>query len=406
MLVQEYLKTHSLEQLKEEHAVNYRIHGHKFSLNYDMIEARDENPICCECRGLVLCPENATASLVIEPTKIVGSTKILARGMNRFFNFGQGAAADVNFEAKTTKFFNKLDGSYTALHFDYALGEWCVSTRSVPEADLPIDGFGNLTFRKLFEKAVCETTLNESFSDWLKAAKPKIGYTYILELCTPANRVVVEHKDFKVYLIAIRNNLTGQEYDINSPEGRLEGIPLCESYSLGSLKEMLDFVANRSPSEYEGIVAMDYQFNRVKVKNAGYLALSRIKESAIRSPRALLELCLLERLDDALPLLPAHLVAEAGLVKERLGSFINNSNKLYSECLETAKNNSPDKKDERECRKQMALAIQATAGAWMPYMMALYLRRVSSFEEFMNSHKSDRGEYNDSILDTLMRLIS
>ena len=96
LLVQDYLLTHSLGQLASEHGVYARFDksGRWFSLNYDMIEAKDDDPIACECRGLVLTtPDGHT--IVPKPELmgkrlnndiVVGETKVAAFGFRRFFN--------------------------------------------------------------------------------------------------------------------------------------------------------------------------------------------------------------------------------------------------------------------------------------------------------------------------------
>jgi hypothetical protein len=399
LLVQEYLRTHSLAQLKVEHAVNARIHGYKFSLNYDQIECDNSNPLASQCRGLVLAPVGVDQNHTVDPEKVVGDTLVLSRPMDRFFNHGQIEAAPVNFEAHGTRFFEKLDGTMCALYWDQVANEWHVATRSVPEADLPIDGFDEkFTFRSLFEKAI-EETAGSPFNDWLTYANLSAEITYVFELCTPANRVVVEQTAYKVWLIALRRSHTGEEFDIETPDGQVF-VPVCPSYQLSSLKDMMDFVSDRDPTQYEGIVAVDAAYRRVKVKNAGYLAMSRAKDSAMRSPRALVELCLLGRLDDALPLLPDHICTRAYEIQAALRTFLINSERLYQDCLAAATSEDPHTK-----RKQMALEVTAR-GAWMPYMMQRYSGKVSSFEEFMKQHITpSTGEYSKTFLDSLLREI-
>ena len=60
LLVQEYLMTHTFGDLAKEHGVyaSFSKSGHKFSLNYDQIEARESDPLAQECRGLILAGED------------------------------------------------------------------------------------------------------------------------------------------------------------------------------------------------------------------------------------------------------------------------------------------------------------------------------------------------------------
>lgn len=69
---------------------------------------------------------------------------------------------------------------------------------------------------------------------------------------------------------------------------------------------MLNFVSCRDPFKYEGIVVCDKNFNRVKVKNANYVALNKIRDKVANSPRAILEIILNGKEDDVYPLLLFH----------------------------------------------------------------------------------------------------
>ena len=91
-LVREFLLVKSLEDLEREHGVKARVHDHKFSLNYDQIESREDDPLAQECRGLILRPTELQGS--IDVARPLGDTIVLARPFDRFFNYGQAAAAE------------------------------------------------------------------------------------------------------------------------------------------------------------------------------------------------------------------------------------------------------------------------------------------------------------------------
>src|SRR5574338_1296815 len=69
LLVQEYLETHTFGDLAREHGVyaSFSKSGHKWSLNYDQIEAKESNPLAQECRGLVLSSNGLVHTPVIVP---------------------------------------------------------------------------------------------------------------------------------------------------------------------------------------------------------------------------------------------------------------------------------------------------------------------------------------------------
>jgi hypothetical protein len=400
-LVIDYLRNHTLKQLSDEHGVGYRLSGNKFSLNYDMIEAKEDNQLASQCRGLVLF---RCMGGTFDENVVVGTCVILARPMDRFFNHGQGHAAQVDFS--TAKFFEKLDGTMIAFYFDPFTFEWHTATRSVPEANLPIDGFDKHTFRSLFEKAVVETSGLNTFFEWLKKENLNAANTYIFELCTPENQIVVPYTGYQTKLLAIRNNASGQEYEIENSEFDLKFIPACPAYSLSSFDDMMSFVSQRNPSEHEGIVVRDNQFRRIKIKNAGYMALNKIRDNALKSPRSLLQLCLSDKIDDAMPLLPAHAVEKAQEMRDKLIAYkmrmLKVYENMYSLALGICTSNQWDAEDPQVFRKALAIATQQSNKANMQYVMLRFTARIYSFHEYLVLQKDEAGEYKTSFLDHLL----
>jgi len=390
LLVKEYLLNHTLSDLSRNHGVKARINGRKFSLNYDMIEAKDNDPLSSQCRGVVLYRNRDGA---FDENTIVGSTEILCRPMERFFNHGQGAASNVAFGS--SRIFEKLDGTMCALHFDRFQEQWHVATRSVSEADLPIDGFGCHTFRSLFEKAVRDTS-GLCFEEWLSKENLDKTKTYIFELCTPENQIVVKYNDYQIFLLSIRNNDSGLEEEID----QLTFIPSCPSYELSSFDDMMKFISNRNASEHEGVVLRDCNFNRIKIKNANYLALNKIRDNALKSPRSLLQLALAEKLDDAIPLLPPHAVEKAEEMKISLRRVIINLQNSYADIIIEV----GYYEDPREYRKQIALCVKKY-NANMEYVMMRFTGKIAGFHDFAEMHKEANGDYKTSFLDMLLNEI-
>lgn len=381
MNVQNYLLTHTLNDLARDHGVYARFstkNPHKFTLNYDQLEARDADPVSQECRGLVLATPTALGSMDV----VVGHTDVLARPMNRFFNYGQGAAADVDFDAPGTVIYEKLDGTLCILYFDPFLSDWCVATRSVPDADLPMDGFGNQTFSDLFWKAYQQTKPQDYPGAWEKSL------TYCLELCTPENQIVVRYNDYKVYLLAVRETATGHEHDPSVHADYL-GVLAAPTYKLGSTTELLNFVSGREPSQFEGVVVCDPYFRRVKIKNAGYLALNKIKDSVAKSPRAVMEIILLGQEDDVMPLVAPHVQERILTLKDKLRNLIHTVDAEYDQIYH------PD-------RKTFALAVQAGSGLLAPHMMRWGGKCNNAHDWIMKQRKD--GTWADGFLDTLMRM--
>lgn len=381
--VQEYLRKRSLQDLENEHAVKHRIvRGYKVNLNYDTLTARPGDPIADECRGLVIQSIGP-----LDVGKPLGPTEILAHPFHRFYNLGQRGASEVELGNQKTRVFDKADGTLCICYFDPVISEWCIGTRSVPEADCPLGGWTNMTFRSLFEKALFETN-GEAFNKW--ATRLDIGATYMFELCTPENQVVVAHNDYRVVLLGLKQTSTGE--DLWKPHRDI-AVPVVESYSFSNTDDLVRFVNSRDPKTHEGVVACqevprEPHFRRVKVKNPDYFAYSKLRDS-VDSPRTVMQLILDGKLDDAIPIMPARIRDRALEMEFGLQEFLHKHNTEYARIVK-----------ERKSRKDFAIAAKAS-NVWFDSAMQQYTGRVSSPQEYITSRKKD-GSYPKSFLDSLI----
>lgn len=413
MLVLDYLRAHSLSQLEADHGVLARVVGHKISLNYSMIDARDSDPISQECRGLVITPVGSVVQKNDDPiiTKdvVVGDCRVLARTMRRFFNYGQEAAAPVDFEHPDTRIYEKLDGTLCILYFDDVKGEWCVATRSMPEANVEIDGFSGFDFTKLFWKSMEDTAGSVSI---VKETLDK-SLTYCFELTTPMNQIVVRYEDFRVTMLAVLSR-DGKEFHPDAWAAKL-GVDVPLTYRLSSVTEMMDFVSGRDPKGYEGVVVCDHAFNRVKIKSAGYLAFNKIRDNVLKSPRALLEVILLEKLDDVSVVLNEYQKAAAYRMLDAYRDLCVKVNNDFTDVMgEVAEANEKAgwamEMGEREHRKLFALRTQAR-GAWIGPMMWMYVSLVNDrrssprFQDWIAAQKDQQHGWSNTFLDNIISMM-
>lgn len=406
--VQIFLLSHSLNDLAEQHGVYARWSpdGRKFGLNYDQLEAKDADILSQECRGLVLSADLANSDL----TKIVGPTQILARPMRRFFNLGQGSASSVDFSDSSTRILEKLDGTLCILYHDGA--EWCVATRSVPDANLPVDGFGEYTFRTLFIKAM-EMCSGRSWSDIEKMLETAgRGRTFCFELMTPYNTVVVRHASMRVALLSVRENISGKE-DHRDVLDRFWSacfnINPVASYPLTTAEDIVSFVNSRSGMVYEGVVATHYgadgTVERVKIKSAGYLLANRTKSIIGASPRNMMELILLEQIDDLMPVLAEDQKAKVEEMRSGLRSFMHSFDRLYHEKMTELEGLGPMSEHLR--RKTFARAVGGSE-MWMAPAMALYEGKAHNLHDWILKHKERTNDkcFPSGFLDTLCKLVT
>lgn len=403
-LVVDYLRSHSLSQLNAEHGVktSAKDGDYFFSVNYDQIESK-VGPLVNECRGLILCTlVHPLQDGQINGTDPVGDLYVLARPFDRFFNHGDSNAAEVDFNDPETLFFEKLDGTLCILYYNAELKNWHVATRAVPLADKSITGWGDWTFRKLFEKALTDTLTNarEWYTDFISWTKHlDKSCTYCFELTTPLNRIVVQYNDYRIHLLGIRRTSTGEAFDVVNLYGRnrLFGVSVCPSHKLSNLQELLTFVGSKSPMEQEGIVVCDKHHNRVKVKSLAYMAYNRVRDSAANSPRAVMELILAEKIDDVMPVLEVFVQEKAVKMQDGLRKLIHSVDQAYTDCFAVSQGTDND-------RKAFALAIQAKK-LWMAPLMERFSGKCGNLADYIQKKRDkNTSEWPTGLLDTLVEL--
>lgn len=405
LLVQKYLETHTFGDLARDHGVyaSFSKSAHKFSLNYDQIEAKESDPLAQECRGLVLSAEDGKPFTSVEVNGrpnydhvSPGKTKILAFPMKRFFNHGQGSAANIDWSDPKLAVLEKLDGTLCIVYFDPWTDKWCVATRSVPEADLPMDN-GIYTFRTLFEKALTETTGYE-FDVFTRSLDK--AYTYCFELTTPYNRIVVEYKTNGVTLLAVRGLVTLQELDFKHPIVDLlpTSLPLVQAHTYTSVQELVDWVSSLNPMEHEGVVVRDGNFNRIKVKNAAYVAYNKVRDALATSPRNMVELILTEKDDDVIPMLPEEIVKNLQAIKSGVQKTIKQHDEAYLVAKAQADSTMPGDK------KTFAILVTQNKALWTAPFFQMFDGKAANMKDFIMKSRGKDGTWGNSFLDKMLEL--
>lgn len=394
--VQEYLKTHCLNELIKDHGVYHTILNHKVSLNYDQIEAKENDPLSQDCRGTVLCFKSYPT---VTSDQLVGETDVLALPFKRFFNYGTSHAG--NIDLNKCSFYDKLDGTCIIFYHDFVVNKWCVATRSHSEANIPILGFPNRTFTTLFQYSV-EKTTNLSYNDWLQKANLNKDVTHIFELTTPENRIVVDYKEYKVTLIGLRNNKTHEEYDIkvHGPT-MVPMIPICSTFNVKNTKELVNFVSKFNPLQNEGIVVCDHKFRRVKVKNPAYVAYNRIADKANKATTAryIMQIVLDEKLDDLSQVLPEYVRNVAYEYQDKIRELFKQVKQQYEDCL--AEVNKLGVMSDKVKQKQYVLIVQKHK-FWLAPIMEMYYGKIQGVHQYVENQRTQNGEYKNSLLDFLI----
>jgi hypothetical protein len=250
----------TLEQLQAKYHVLVKRgvkHPNLVLLKYHQIESPMGDPLVQQCRGLILDEAR--------------DWEIVSWPFDKFFNLGEGHARSIDW--KSARVLEKLDGSLMQLYM-YG-GEWQVGTSGTPDGSGEVNGCG-FTFAELFWRVWKE--LGYQLPDVEDA-----GTTFLFELMTPYNRVVVRHDQNRIALIGMRTTW-GTELRI---DGGAYNWELVRAFRIDSFAEAEKTFDKMDPLTQEGYVVVDADFNRVKVKHPGYVAIHHLRDGF--GPKRILE---------------------------------------------------------------------------------------------------------------------
>jgi len=332
----------NLEKLTAELGIKCKrhpIHHNLVLFVYNQIDSPKMNPIVQASRGHILDEAD--------------NWNHVCRPFDLFLNFGEGVGQQLQPDFSKSVLFKKEDGSL--INVWWWDGEWQVSTKGMPDAGGEVGDY-NLTFDSLFRRVSYDTGL-----DWEGLNK---NYTYTFELCTPYNRVVCTQTESRIVLLAVRNNLTGQELDpAFVASGLCVDVP--ESYDFTDADSAIKSFMHLNPLDNEGYVACEYlpdgRVIRTKVKHPGYIALSHLKEGITR--KRLLELKRLGEDGEFLAVFPEY----SGVFNEVSERF-----EKRVQVLEVAWKNSKN----IESQKDFALAVKDLPSSSVLFSLRRYGRTV------------------------------
>jgi hypothetical protein len=249
-----------LAQLKAVCGINFKQHPkypELYHLSYDQLESPKGHPIVRECRGLILSATD--------------NWNVVAYPFNRFANQGETWADPIDWTDVRVQ--EKVDGSMM-IFWNYK-GEWNVSTKGSPDAGGQVGDF-TFTFSELFWKAFNGYLGNDSrmLDLWFSP-----HYTYVFELTSIYNRVVVQHKETALTLISLRH-ITADgypEYPMSISDSKFP-IPLVKEFPLNSISQIEAAALALDPMKNEGFVVVDANFNRVKIKSPSYVMIHHMKD--------------------------------------------------------------------------------------------------------------------------------
>lgn len=238
-------------------------------LKYNQIESDFSQEIVRECRGLILDAD--TAEIVCYP-------------FYKFFNYGEVNQAEIDWSSAFVS--SKKDGSIIKV---VRMGDdFLISTNGTIDAfncalgggvGCPFDNFGDLAMEGFHHYGLTKDDFPRLFKE---------GYTYIFELTSPYNQVVVQWDETKVWLIGIRDNSTLKEIKFTDHElSKVFDTP--EIYQLKNVEDCIA-AAKVLKDDEEGYVVCDANFNRVKIKSPRYVQLHYMAGNQIWSASRVIDI--------------------------------------------------------------------------------------------------------------------
>lgn len=114
------------------------------------------------------------------------------------------------------------------------------------------------------------------------------------------------------------------------------------------------------------------------------------------SPRGFLELIILEKIDDVLPLLTPEKQQFAEKMRNNLAALIEHQDRLYDTIIAEIDLNSPNP------RKEMAIKVNQSGG-WMAALMSRYSgKHQGGLMEYIKLHQLPDGSWPANFLDNVI----
>lgn len=360
-----FLNHNTVEDLTSQFGINVSEHeSGLIVLNYDQIVSPKTHPITKECRSLVVSNE-------------MGEWHVVSRSFDRFFNYGELGNEDVDVQNMTA--YEKLDGSLLSLF--YFNGEWMYRTRSMINPKTKVNGFTK-TWNEFIEPNLFNDKFDESLLDK--------SLTYVFEIVGFFNRVVTRYDQENVFLLAIRNNVTGCYVEVDDTLCDSQGWLRPKKYTFGTISDCI--IASKSlPNLEEGYVLYNNTGVPVlKVKNPAYVAAHRIRGNGLTTNR-IVELILINEHPEYLSIFPED--------KEHFQKYID-----MLELFTFEMNENYNAVSGIECQKEFAISVKDK-----PYSHVLFKARIKQttpkvifdemtiqekFKTFMNFINKNEGIIN------------
>lgn len=246
---------------------------------YNLKISRDGNYIMFKYNQI---SSDFTILLVREARGIIfreSDWECVSHAFNKFGNWGENYCPNIDWNTASVQ--EKVDGSLIKFWYDNG---WHISTNGTIDAfkaelnDVKYPTFG----------ALVEDAMPISWGALEEIADPKC--TYMFELVSPYNRVVIPYKETKLYFLGMRDMEDGREWNPEDSDMSY-AFEMPKRYPLHSLEDV-QRAANALPWDEEGYVVCDANFNRVKIKSGAYVMAHYARNNGVVNTERLVQIIL------------------------------------------------------------------------------------------------------------------
>lgn len=232
------------EELQAEpYCIKITRDGPYIMFKYNQVESDFSLSLVRECRGIILREE---------------TFDVVCHAFDKFGNYGESYVPEIDWKSAVVQ--EKCDGSLIKIWYDD--DEWHISTNGTIDAfKAYVDG-GERSFGDLVMEA-----MPIPWDEFGNMASDSA--TYMFELCSKYNRVVVPYDEPKLYFLGWRDNSHNFERERSLSIFSVI-FPTPKTYDLHSVEDTVA-AANALPWDEEGYVVCDKYFNRVKIKSSAYV---------------------------------------------------------------------------------------------------------------------------------------
>ena len=267
---------------KAPYSIKIKRDGEYVIFNYNQLESDFNIDIVREARGIIF--------------KEGEWRKPVCHAFDKFGNYGESYVPEIDWDTAIVT--EKIDGSLIKIWYDK---DWRISTNGTINAfKAELNNVKFQTYGDLLMECFNVNSTSALF-DFLKTLDK--GSTYMFELVSPYNRVVIPYKETKLYFLGLRN-----EDGIVKPfhqcptmvaKMRAYGIDTPKVYHLGSLEQCIE-ATKELPWDEEGYVVDDMFGERVKIKSPAYVVAHHARNNGAITKAALIDIILANETEEFL----------------------------------------------------------------------------------------------------------